>query len=71
DLAARTDGFVGADIEAVCREAAAAAVRQFVEEGGSPTDIVLTADHFETAMEAVEPGGGKEGGAGESGLAVE
>ncbi len=49
-LAARTGGYVGADIESVCREAAAAAVRSFVDGGGDVDDIVLTAEHFETAL---------------------
>jgi transitional endoplasmic reticulum ATPase len=36
DLAKRTEGFVGADIEAVCREAAMRAIAQFVEKEQSP-----------------------------------
>jgi transitional endoplasmic reticulum ATPase len=55
DLAARTEGYVGADIEAVCREAAAAAVRAFVEEDGDVADIYLTAGDFETALTEVTP----------------
>ncbi len=54
DLAARTEGYVGADIQAVCREAAAAAVRAFVEGGEDVDDIFLTAAHFETALADVE-----------------
>ncbi|MES3517643.1 MAG: hypothetical protein PPP58_08275, partial [Natronomonas sp.] len=54
DLAARTDGFVGADIEAVCREAAAAAVRQFVEDGTAVESIEITQEQFERALAEVE-----------------
>ncbi|MCY4732592.1 AAA family ATPase [Natronomonas gomsonensis] len=55
ELAARTEGYVGADIEAVCREAAMTAVREFV--GGSGTDaaeIRLTAAHFDDAVGTVD-----------------
>ncbi|MFD1564116.1 CDC48 family AAA ATPase [Haloarchaeobius amylolyticus] len=60
-LAAETDGYTGADIEAVCREAATIAVRDHVraEATGEDRDvgaIELTADHFEQALEAVSPG---------------
>ncbi|WP_254538207.1 AAA family ATPase [Halomarina litorea] len=53
-LAARTEGYVGADLEAVCREAAATAVREFVHDGGHVEDIHLTADHFDAALEVVD-----------------
>ena len=59
DLAARTAGYVGADIEAVCREAATIAVRDHVtaaatDENAAVDDIYLTADHFEQALEEVD-----------------
>ena len=57
-LAARTEGYVGADIEAVCREAATVAVRDHVtaaDTDETPVDeIYLTDDHFEQAFEAVD-----------------
>jgi transitional endoplasmic reticulum ATPase len=58
DLAARTEGYVGADIEAVCREAATAAVREFVRgaetgENGAVMDIYLRPRHFDHAFDAV------------------
>jgi transitional endoplasmic reticulum ATPase len=58
DLAARTDGYVGADIEAVCREASTAAVREYVRQSQSDgatsvTDIDLTLEHFEQAFDEV------------------
>jgi transitional endoplasmic reticulum ATPase len=58
-LAARTDGYVGADIEAVCREAATIAVRDHVEatHAGDERDvesITLTMEHFERALDDVE-----------------
>ena len=68
DLAERTDGYVGADIGAVCREAAATAVREYVHtsrdgEPSSVEDIVLTSEHFEQALDDVGPSGeGREFG---------
>jgi len=35
ELAERTDGMVGADIEGLCRQAAMLAIREFLEEQGS------------------------------------
>jgi transitional endoplasmic reticulum ATPase len=61
DLAARTEGYVGADIEAVCREASTAAVREYVratDRGRAGVETIeLTVEHFERALSAVEPGG--------------
>ena len=58
-LARRTEGYVGADIEAVCREASMAASREFIETV-SPEDIVssvgnvrVSMDHFEAALDEV------------------
>jgi transitional endoplasmic reticulum ATPase len=68
DLAARTEGCVGADIEAVCREAAAAAVRSFVDGDGAVADVRLTGAHFEAGLSAVTGGpAGSDGTTGESG----
>ena len=58
-LADRTEGYVGADIEAVCREAATIAVRDHVTaadtDDETPVDaIYLTADHFEQAFDEVD-----------------
>ena len=60
ELAERTDGYTGADIEAICREAATIAVRDHVRRtaAGEPSDvetIELTAAHFEEALEEIEP----------------
>jgi transitional endoplasmic reticulum ATPase len=60
-LAARTAGYSGADLEAVCREAAMRAVRRVTEryEGERANDhadeVSLTAADFEAALGAVEP----------------
>jgi transitional endoplasmic reticulum ATPase len=61
DLAARTEGYVGADIEAVCREASMAASREFInsvsreEVAESVGNVRVTMDHFEHALEEVSP----------------
>jgi transitional endoplasmic reticulum ATPase len=60
-LARRTEGYVGADIEAVCREASMAATREFINSvdpddvGESVGNVRVTADHFEQALEEVQP----------------
>ncbi|WP_435193886.1 CDC48 family AAA ATPase [Natronomonas sp. EA1] len=59
-LAARTEGYVGADIEAVCREAALAATREFIgsvdpeEVDTSVGNVRINMDHFEHALGEVK-----------------
>jgi len=61
DLAARTDGYVGADIEAVAREASMAASREFIasvdpeEVDDTVGNVRVTMDHFEYALGEVGP----------------
>ena len=61
ELAAETSGYVGADIEAVCREASMAATREFVnsvdpeEAIKSVGNVRITREHFEHAMDEVGP----------------
>jgi transitional endoplasmic reticulum ATPase len=65
DLADRTDGYVGADIEALCREASMNASREFIREMEQATDGVeierslgnvrITHDHFQQALTEVQP----------------
>ncbi|MFC5972855.1 CDC48 family AAA ATPase [Halomarina salina] len=61
-LARQTEGYVGADIEAVCREAALVASREFITSmddesreniEGSIGNVRITMDHFEDAMDEV------------------
>jgi len=58
-LARRTENYVGADIEAVCREASMAASREFInsvspeEIGESVGNVRITMDHFERALDEV------------------
>jgi transitional endoplasmic reticulum ATPase len=60
-LARRTEGYVGADIEAVTREAAMAASREFIDSVApedletSLENVLVTMDHFEEALEEVKP----------------
>ena len=55
NLASRTEGFVGAEIEAVCREAAALTVREYVhgkpeDESASPDEVEVTKERFEAGV---------------------
>ncbi|SDX84022.1 CDC48 family AAA ATPase [Halobellus clavatus] len=60
-LSRRTEGYVGADIEAVCREASMAASREFInsvspeEVDDSVGNVRVTMDHFERALSEVGP----------------
>jgi transitional endoplasmic reticulum ATPase len=63
-LAAVTHGFVGADLEALCREAAMTALRRLIPNidfGAShiPDEVIealqVTMDHFRSALTEVEP----------------
>jgi len=59
ELAAETDGYVGADIEAVCREASMAATREFINSVGpdeaatSVGNVRITREHFDHALDEV------------------
>jgi transitional endoplasmic reticulum ATPase len=60
-LARQTKGYVGADVEAVCREASMQATREFVnsvpreELADSVGNVRVTMDHFEAALTEVGP----------------
>ncbi|WP_331233474.1 CDC48 family AAA ATPase [Natronorarus salvus] len=60
-LAAETEGYVGADIEAVCREASLAATREFIrsvspeEMADTVGNVRISREHFEAALEEVLP----------------
>ncbi len=62
ELAKRTDGYVGADIEAIVKEAVMSALREFITSGISEEhvkeaikNIVVKKEHFETAIKSVRP----------------
>ncbi|WP_256686862.1 CDC48 family AAA ATPase [Halococcus qingdaonensis] len=61
DLARRTEGYVGADIEAVTREAAMAATREFIQSvdpedlDGSVGNVRIEDEHFDQALDEVTP----------------
>jgi len=60
-LARKTDGYVGADIEAVAREASMNASREFIgsvsreKVGESVGNVRVTMEHFEDALSEVNP----------------
>jgi transitional endoplasmic reticulum ATPase len=56
-MARATEGFSGADIESLCREAGLAAIREFLAKGGSQplADFQIGAAHFEMARSRVAP----------------
>jgi transitional endoplasmic reticulum ATPase len=58
-LAARTHGFVGADLEALCREAAMRCLRRLLPEldtnGADLSRLEVSPDDFESALVEVEP----------------
>jgi transitional endoplasmic reticulum ATPase len=61
EVASRTDGYVGADIEALAREASMNATREFInsvapdETHESVGNVRVTMEHFEEAMDEVVP----------------
>ncbi|USZ67753.1 CDC48 family AAA ATPase [Halorussus salilacus] len=61
DLAEETEGFVGADIEALAREASLAASREFIhsvdreEIAESVGNVRISREHFETALDEITP----------------
>ncbi len=60
-IARESDGYVGADLEAVAREASMQASREFIasvpreEVGESVGNVRVTMDHFRAALEEVNP----------------
>ncbi|SEP96736.1 CDC48 family AAA ATPase [Natrinema salaciae] len=60
-LASETEGYVGADIEAVCREASMAASREFInsvdpeEMADTIGNVRISREHFEHALDEVNP----------------
>ena len=54
-IAEKTEGYTGADLEAVCREAAMIAVREAFKKNRKPTTTVARMEHFEKALKAVQP----------------
>jgi transitional endoplasmic reticulum ATPase len=60
DLAERTEGFTGAEVEAVCVRAALAAVREVVSAagGGPPAAPLITRAHLTEALAGLRPGRG-------------
>lgn len=60
DLAARTEGYTGADIEMICREAGMLALREKIQPGIKRESLLLEQiqvrrDHFERAYQNIKP----------------
>jgi len=56
DLAIKTEGFTGADIQAVCGRAAMEAFREAIGQVGKPTPnwkVLITRTHVEQALAQV------------------
>jgi ATP-dependent Zn protease len=67
ELAKRTKDYVGADIEAVCREASMTAIRDYINGAMSPeeakakaADIRITMKHFDVALRKIKPSASRE-----------
>ncbi len=55
-LVEKTDGYTGADIAAVCREAGMEAVREAIKKGKDPNTIKeIKMKHFEQALKKIKP----------------
>jgi transitional endoplasmic reticulum ATPase len=62
ELAEKTEGYSGADIEAICREAGMLAIREAIKPGMTREEakeaaksIKITKKHFEEALKKVKP----------------
>jgi len=55
EIAARTEGFTGADIAALVREAGLLSIREAIRRGLKPDQVITRADHFEEAIKKVKP----------------
>lgn len=67
ELAEKTEGYSGADIEAICREAGMLAIREVIKPGMSKEEakeaakkLKITKRHFDEAMKKVKPSLTKE-----------
>lgn len=54
-VAASCNGYVGADLEALCREATMSAVKRSTDAGESPSVVSLTMDDWKLAKSVIGP----------------
>jgi len=55
-LAEKTEGYTGADIEAICNEATMLAIREFINSGKKDyKEAKITMKHFEEALKRIRP----------------
>ncbi len=59
-LVSLTDGYVGADIEAVCREAAMLALREAIENNEDVDKKLVSMEHFYQALRKIKPSVNKD-----------
>ena len=58
ELAEKTEGYTGADIEAICNEATMLAIREYITNHGDPENpkkAKIFMRHFEEALNKVKP----------------
>ncbi|BCU68276.1 AAA family ATPase [Sulfolobales archaeon HS-7] len=55
EIAARTEGYTGADIAALIREAGLLAIREGIRRGKKPDEVIVDRQHFEIALTKVKP----------------
>ncbi len=58
NLAEKTEGYTGADIEAVCNEATMLAIREYIKSGGDPENpksAKIEMQHLEEALRKIKP----------------
>ena len=60
DYSAKTDGWTGADIEAVCRNAGVNAIKRFYKNDKGKERLIILKEDFDNALVSVSKSGGKE-----------
>lgn len=51
----RCEGYTGADLAALVREASMQAIKEFMADGGEPKQLSVCSRHFTLALEKIRP----------------